>query len=67
MLWLVESEYPPFERDDDVKGMAMFLWAQYVLDSFATVAEAVSALYMPPSLSMPSPGPTIPGCRGQRP
>ena len=44
MLWLVESEYPQFERDGDKKGMAISLWAQYVLDNFATVAEAVSAL-----------------------
>jgi len=41
MLWLVESQYPEFERDGKRKGMAISLWAQYVLDNFATVAEAV--------------------------
>ncbi len=44
MLWLVESEYPTFEKEGSKKGMAISLWAQYVLDNFATVAEAVSAL-----------------------
>jgi choloylglycine hydrolase len=44
MLWLVESEYPAFEKDENRKGMAISLWAQYVLDNFATVAESVEAL-----------------------
>lgn len=44
MLWLVESEYPKFEKEGYAKGMAISLWAQYVLDNFATVAEAVEAL-----------------------
>jgi choloylglycine hydrolase len=44
MLWLVESEYPKFEKQGNEKGMAISLWAQYVLDNFATVAEAVEAL-----------------------
>ncbi|QLE00478.1 linear amide C-N hydrolase [Galbibacter sp. BG1] len=44
MLWLVESEYPKFDKKGDKKGLAISLWAQYVLDNFATVAEAVKAL-----------------------
>jgi len=44
MLWLVESEYPEFNKEGNKKGMAISLWAQYVLDNFATVAEAVEAL-----------------------
>lgn len=44
MLWLVESEYPEFDKDGDKKGLAISLWAQYVLDNFATVDEAVEAL-----------------------
>lgn len=44
MLWLVESEYPEFKKDGNKKGMAISLWAQYVLDNFATVAEAVESL-----------------------
>jgi choloylglycine hydrolase len=44
LLWLVESEYPSFNKEGDKKGMAISLWAQYVLDNFATVAEAVEEL-----------------------
>lgn len=44
MLWLVESAYPSFDKEGTKKGMAISLWAQYVLDNFATVAEAVEAL-----------------------
>jgi len=39
VLWLTESDYP--EWDGDTPGLAISLWAQYVLDNFATVAEAV--------------------------
>jgi choloylglycine hydrolase len=46
LLWLVESEY---EQDSGGKpGLAISLWAQYVLDNFATVAEAVEALRKEP-------------------
>ncbi|PKP51512.1 MAG: choloylglycine hydrolase [Bacteroidetes bacterium HGW-Bacteroidetes-12] len=44
LLWLVESNYPSFNKEGDRKGMAISLWAQYVLDNFATVAEAVEEL-----------------------
>lgn len=44
LLWLVESEYPSFSKEGGRKGMAISLWAQYVLDNFATVAEAVEEL-----------------------
>jgi choloylglycine hydrolase len=44
LLWLVESQYPKFEKDGKVKGLAVSLWLQYVLDNYATVAEAVAAL-----------------------
>jgi penicillin V acylase-like amidase (Ntn superfamily) len=39
MLWLVDSEYP--EWDGTTPGLAVSLWAQYALDNFATVSEAV--------------------------
>ena len=42
LLWLVESEYP--KPVAGKPGMAISLWAQWVLDNFATVAEAVDAL-----------------------
>lgn len=41
MLWLNNSKYPPFEKDSNTKGLAVSLWAQYALDNFATVKEAV--------------------------
>ncbi len=44
LLWLVESQYPAFEKNGKVKGLAVSLWLQYVLDNFSTVNEAVSAL-----------------------
>lgn len=46
VLWLTESEYPPF--DGSKPGLAISLWAQYVLDNFATVAEAVAVLETEP-------------------
>lgn len=44
MLWLVESEYPSFDKQGAKKGLAISLWAQYALDNFASVAEAVNEL-----------------------
>lgn len=42
VLWLTESGYPPY--DGTTPGLSISLWAQYMLDNFATVAEAVAAL-----------------------
>ncbi|WP_108663062.1 linear amide C-N hydrolase [Acuticoccus kandeliae] len=42
VLWLVESEYP--EETSDKPGLTIAAWAQYVLDNFATVADAVETL-----------------------
>lgn len=44
LLWLVQSEYPPFDQNGNQPGLTISAWAQYVLDNFATVAEAVEAL-----------------------
>jgi penicillin V acylase-like amidase (Ntn superfamily) len=45
MLWLVKSEYPVFDPQPGArKGLTIAAWAQYVLDRFATVAEAVAEL-----------------------
>ncbi|WP_447594856.1 linear amide C-N hydrolase [Stenotrophomonas rhizophila] len=46
LLWLVESEYPA--QRGRKPGLAISLWAQYMLDNFATVAEAVAALEREP-------------------
>lgn len=48
LLWLAESEYPKF--DGSKPGLAISLWAQYMLDKYATVAEAIDALEKEPLL-----------------
>ena len=45
LLWLVESEYPV---GGSGPALSVALWAQYVLDTFATVAAAVTALTADP-------------------
>ncbi|SFB50259.1 choloylglycine hydrolase [Rhizobium sp. NFR07] len=47
LLWLVESQYPPFSKDSK-PGLTIAAWAQYALDNFATVEEAVAALKSEP-------------------
>src|SRR5258708_17190985 len=42
LLWLAESQYPAFDRSKP--GLSVAAWAQYVLDNFATVQEAVNGL-----------------------
>ncbi|WP_353129922.1 linear amide C-N hydrolase [Parapedobacter pyrenivorans] len=44
VLWLVESEYPKFDPKGSKPGITIAAWAQYVLDNYATVKEAVDAL-----------------------
>lgn len=39
LLWLAESEYTP--RDEQRPALTVAVWLQYMLDNFATVAEAV--------------------------
>lgn len=40
LLWLVESGYPPLEKDKP--SISIAAWVQYMLDNFATVEEAVA-------------------------
>lgn len=47
VLWLVESQYPDFGPSSK-PGLTIAAWAQYVLDNFATVQEAVSVLEAEP-------------------
>lgn len=44
ILWLVESQYPKFDAKITKKGLTISAWAQYVLDNFENVNEAVQAL-----------------------
>ncbi len=39
MLWLAEANYG--KRDESLPGLSVGLWAQYYLDNFSTVKEAV--------------------------
>jgi len=45
-LWLDKSDYGV--RDERVPGLAISLWAQYIIDNYATVEEAVQALRKTP-------------------
>lgn len=47
VLWLVESKYPEFTAKSK-PGLSLAAWAQYVLDNFASVKEAVAALKKEP-------------------
>ncbi|GEQ75740.1 choloylglycine hydrolase [Comamonas testosteroni] len=47
LLWLVESQYPAFGTNRK-PGLSIAAWAQYVLDNFATVQQAVAALSKEP-------------------
>ena len=47
LLWLVESQYPAFSAGSK-PGLTIAAWAQYVLDNFGTVQEAVAALEKEP-------------------
>ncbi len=48
ILWLEESQYPNFNPNGKEKAMSIALWAQYVLDNYATVNEAVTDLMKNP-------------------
>lgn len=59
LLWLAESEYP--EYTPDRPALSVSLWCQYVLDNFATVAEAVDALKDEPFIVVSADIPGLPG------
>jgi penicillin V acylase-like amidase (Ntn superfamily) len=46
VLWLTESSYPKY--DGKKPGLSLAAWAQYVLDNFGTVSEAVNELAKEP-------------------
>lgn len=56
LLWLAESSYPEFTGQQ--KGLSIAAWAQYMLDQFATVQEAVSEMKKEPFVVVSS---NIPG------
>lgn len=44
LLWLTSTNYPTYDRAAPSKALVVSFWAQYVLDHFATVLEAVTTL-----------------------
>lgn len=53
LLYLTESQYAIPRNDDVRKPLSISLWAQYILDNYATVAEAVEALRQEPFYVVP--------------
>lgn len=54
LLYLAESEYPNPGANDARLPVGIAAWAQYVLDNFATVEEAVSSLKDEPFYVLPT-------------
>jgi len=53
MLYLAESQYPTPSSSDPRQPLSVSLWTQYMLDNFATVAEAVEAMQQEPFYIIP--------------
>ncbi len=53
LLYLAESEYVKPTSDDKRKPISVSAWTQYVLDNYATVAEAVEDLRKEPFYVVP--------------
>lgn len=61
LLWLVESTYPNVQKNNK-PTLSMSMWAQYVLDNYSTVNEAVEALEKEPFIVVTD---SVPG-QGER-
>jgi penicillin V acylase-like amidase (Ntn superfamily) len=64
MLYLAETEYPTPTDQDPRKALALSAWAQYVLDNYATVKEAVKELKKEPFYIVPSEAPDATKAQG---
>jgi len=53
MLYLTESVYPTPVPNDSRAPLSLSLWPQYMLDNFATVAEAVAVIEQEPFYIIP--------------
>lgn len=53
LLYLAESQYPKTPPNDKSQPISISAWAQYVLDNYATVAEAVEAIEKEPFYVLP--------------
>lgn len=59
MLWLADSAYP--EDDGETPQMSLSIWAQFFMDNFATVAEAVAYIHAHPFHTVTKDVPMQPG------
>lgn len=55
LLYLVETQYPT--PTDSRQPLSLSLWAQYMLDNFASVSEAVEAIEQEPFYVVPATSP----------
>lgn len=58
MLYLAETEYPAATAGDTRPTISVAAWAQYALDSYATVAEAVEGMKKEPFRMVPVTAPS---------
>lgn len=58
LLYLSESKFPASSPDDKRPTLSVAAWAQYVLDSYATVAEAVEGMKKEPFRLVPVTAPS---------
>ncbi len=59
LLWQVDADYP--QDDGQTPRLSLSLWAQYFLDQFATVAEAVAHVEATPLHAVTGEVPGMPG------
>jgi choloylglycine hydrolase len=57
VLYLTQAKFPTPTANEKRQPMSLSLWAQYFLDNFATVAEAVAAMRQEPFYVIPIPSP----------
>lgn len=57
LLYLVETQYPTPGSEDARQPLSLSLWAQYFLDNFATVSEAIAAMEPEPFYVVPAVSP----------
>lgn len=57
LLYLVETQYPTPDPTDSRQPLSLSLWAQYFLDNFATVSEAIAAMESEPFYVVPAMSP----------
>lgn len=57
LLYLVETQYPTPHPTDSRQPLSLSLWAQYFLDNFASVSEAIAAMEPEPFYVVPAMSP----------